>query len=458
MASHRDEELHDDSSSVTTLESEDDISDQILYHDVVVDDGVDEVEGEDEEEGDDDDVDGGDDAHEFNSTQGTGNPDSEQDENSHPTKALVDPNSDFMFTNSSFMASRKKAQSPEQKRPRRYKPRPSGEHKKGSRKLAKWRIGHPDSVVRSQPDVVFEDESLAMPLDGDELRHIINRIEKDQTLCFKMRWYVARHLRQTFVKLHQPCYQPYAVRVRGSYYSMMRETGPQTQLKPYNRLDFEATRAHAGFEKDQPGWEQETTRIRMLQEAYAMFQWSKFVTDKDVDDVLIGAKVSPDIFYDAPRVDKATYYYNLPGTAQNRATDTVPRKSSHQVGTQPGHQADQFLQNTEPSYRRSKRKRVYDDGLETGHVAGGSAEQTLPRLFEELKSLREEVRELRQVAQEEKVFREKLLSLCAMDWGKERQFKETILASQDALLAELRELREATPGGIKRQRVSKDYP
>ncbi|KAI5925679.1 hypothetical protein F4810DRAFT_26367 [Camillea tinctor] len=448
MDVYSEEELHDDSSSVATMGSGDDDSDQILYHDG--DNTIDDI-GEDVVDVDEDDED---DDGKSNLTPRI------RSKNGQPVDSIGDPNSDFMFTNSSFMASQDTGQTLEQTRPRRRRPRQRGEHKKGARKLAKWLVGHPDSVVQGQPDVVFEDESLAMPLDGDELREIIKRIEKDKTLCFKMRWYVARHLRQHFVKLQQPCYQPYAVRIRGAYYSMTRETGPQVQRKPYNRLDFEAVRAHAGFEKDQPGWA-ETTKIRMLQEAYEMFQWSKFVKDEDVDDILIGAKISPELFDDTPRVDRASYYNNMPETAPNRATNTMLRESSRQVGIQPSRRTDQLLQSPELSHKRLKRKCVCNDSLQAGQISGAGIEQTLHRLFDELKSLREEVRELRQVAQEEKVFREKLLSLCAMDWGKERQFKETILASQEALLAEVRELRglrEATPGSIKRQRGSKEYP
>ncbi|KAI1499036.1 hypothetical protein F5X99DRAFT_391480 [Biscogniauxia marginata] len=292
-----------------------------------------------------------------------------------------------------------------------------------------------------------------MPLDGVELRLIIKRVENDPTLCFKMKWYVARHLRHNFVKLRQPCYQYYALRIRGVYYARLRETSDQAQQRQYNRLDFEAARAQVGFRKDQPGWEQETSKVKMLQEAYEMFQWSEFITDDDVDEILKGAKAHSDAFDYATRVSRPAYY-SVFEPISGQLLGTTTRESDRQVDLPRDQDTKKSPQNPEPSYRRSKRKQMHDDTPGVSQHFDASTEQMLPRLYEELKSLREEVSELRKAAQEEIVFREKLLGLCAVDWRKERQFRETFLAehraSQDALLAELRELREATQGGSKR--------
>lgn len=129
-------------------------------------------------------------------------------------------------------------------------------------------VGPSDEDVRGQSDVRYLDQSLVMVLDGPLLRQIIHRIEADGNLCFKMRWYVARHLRKTFKKSISPGVQDYSIYIRNkaSQYKRYRVLAAHPMSKggalpplggrPINRLDFEATRATAGFTRNQPGWDE----------------------------------------------------------------------------------------------------------------------------------------------------------------------------------------------------------
>lgn len=174
-------------------------------------------------------------------------------------------------------------------------------------------VGPSDEDVRGQPDVRYLDESLVMVLDGPLLRQYIHRIEADHALCFKMRWYVARHIRKNFKKSVPPSGQDYCNSIRAkaaqvkryrvlAAHSMSKDGTPPTfGGRPINRLDFEATRATVGFTKNQPGWAESDFTLS-LQTAYDKEGWSEFVTEADVDDVLRRAGADLDAFTNAPMI------------------------------------------------------------------------------------------------------------------------------------------------------------
>ena len=173
-------------------------------------------------------------------------------------------------------------------------------------------LGSTDAEVRAQPDVRYLNHTLVMSLDGPVLRQIIRWVEADDTLCFKMRWYVARYIRQHFCKTKKPYLQDYSTNIQTKVRNLgrdirdTRKRGKDVSAltysgKPLNRLSFEATRATAFFKKDQPGWEN-SGLTRLLQMAYEKEGWSVAVTDEDVDEVLQLADADLNAFKNAPLV------------------------------------------------------------------------------------------------------------------------------------------------------------
>ncbi len=118
------------------------------------------------------------------------------------------------------------------------------------------------------------DGKLIIPSDGPQLRDIINMIEEDSMMCYKMRWYVARHVRQEFQEDVSLSRQRYKRRIDEGHQFRMTPKGRDKLIalrkKPFNRLDFEVMRAQVSFYKDQPGWKRRGI-TQILQAAYTKF-------------------------------------------------------------------------------------------------------------------------------------------------------------------------------------------
>ncbi|CAJ2506287.1 Uu.00g004170.m01.CDS01 [Anthostomella pinea] len=324
-------------------------------------------------------------------------------------------------------------------------PRPRGPRQHGVRSLAKWHEGAPDEHVQAQPDLVFTDQSLTMPLDGPELHRTMLAIEADDTLCFKMRWHVARHLRRTYTKLRTPITQLFTSRIRTRYYHVKTGT-------PYNRLDFEAMRALMGFRRDQPGWADES-RFKMLQVAYEQFGWDEVITDANVDDVLLEAGVPLEYFQRAPRVDRAAFDPAAFGISLAPVVSPIEFVREVQQPLQPavggGMSNGLFQFRPFVEQRRTKLPSASRAETETEtpkldpppfHVDPGSSDTNVARvllhMYEELRNLRTEVRELKEASHAEREVNESIAALREAEVLRERQLRETLLGE----MSELREL------------------
>ncbi|KAI0018564.1 hypothetical protein F4780DRAFT_750799 [Xylariomycetidae sp. FL0641] len=322
-------------------------------------------------------------------------------------------------------------------------------------KALPWAGERPDEEVRSQPDVVFKDGRLRMPLDGPELLKIMERLENDETLCFKMRWYVAKHLRREYTQSLQPSRQPYAGRIRTKYYTHSQWVNGHP--RPYNRLDFEAVRTHWIFRKDQSQWELKG-KYKILQSAYETFNWNPVITDDDVDDILRVAGASLADFDKAPRVERQPHASSSltspvpfvithpePSLHQNTGippagtpTAGTPKIGTPKTRTPPT--ADQSIGHRSLVPRQPKPIRPEPMGLQG-----------------EIKRLRTEIVELREAAQAERELHETSLIQRDIELKEERKFRATLLAefraSQELILAELRALGGAEEEARKRRRL-----
>ncbi|KAK9418699.1 hypothetical protein SUNI508_07719 [Seiridium unicorne] len=161
-----------------------------------------------------------------------------------------------------------------------------------------------------QFDVVFDGETIRMPRDHPELVRVLEHLHYDKYMCFKMRWYVARHLRVYHEPIQAQCSMPYEAKIRKDHTSApkydgqhsSRDTLIRLKNKPFNRLDFEATRASHSFIRDEPNWEK-TRLTQMLQMAYEEHGWDQVVDEDSVDDVLRKAGADLSLFDNAERMD-----------------------------------------------------------------------------------------------------------------------------------------------------------
>ena len=310
-----------------------------------------------------------------------------------------------------------------------------------------------DEEVRSQPDIIFEDGTLTMPLDGPHLRDVIRRIEKDRSLCFKMRWYIARHVRHHYTTELKPSTQHYRRRVYRNH-NFSRQHDKSEQLvslrdKPFNRLDFEATRIQEHFTRNQPGF-QIRTITQVLQRAYDQYGWDEAVTDEDVDDVLL-LHADSDLRHWANARRMTSPYQEVPAgpivqqppkIIAAEPTLVTPSPSMYGAASPLHHQQAEssfhysmLLQTPASSSTNAFPPQPSSSSLrrETEHPASHE-----PSAREEVALLRAEIRELKAEVEAGRQFRE--------------SFVEEQRASQEALMAEMHSMLEAAEHGRKRKR------
>ncbi|KAH9893855.1 hypothetical protein F4778DRAFT_298425 [Xylariomycetidae sp. FL2044] len=371
--------------------------------------------------------------------------------------------------------------------------------------------------VQEQPDVVLKNHSLTMPLDGPKLQAIIRTIEADKTMCYKMRWYVARHVRKTFREQKVFSQQLYQRRTRDGHEWLPQPEHPCDKLislrsKPLNRLDFEATRAHCGFRKDQPDWEKDRL-TQILQTAYEQYHWSASVTNSNVDAILVEAGVDLSIFAEAEAEaeaearavepdqkdwhtavkddESASERTNEPTISHSTSPDaTNPRKDSLSV-VQPSEEhknrpnlmsesGKEHQSTYEPSTADNahptpalgaetsepKTQKAQQIAHKNDHVKRRAKSESLHRQFRGLKEPVEKTQETRGTIlvalQQENEFRERVLAqykaAAEESMRNERKFRDEFMAqytkSQESLLSEIQKLREGSCGSKKRKRCS----
>ncbi|KAK7753740.1 hypothetical protein SLS62_004364 [Diatrype stigma] len=156
-----------------------------------------------------------------------------------------------------------------------------------------------------QPDAVAP-AGLTAASDDPKVRDVIQTLEGDPTLCHKMRWYVARHVRREYQAGLSPSRQTYRRRI-GEHRrtSAGRTWAVGLPDRPFNRLDFEATRAQVGFRRGQEGWERQTI-TRILQSAYERYGWCEVIAGEEVDGVLLEAGADLTLWDDLEEHSAAT--------------------------------------------------------------------------------------------------------------------------------------------------------
>ncbi|KAH8202891.1 hypothetical protein TruAng_002944 [Truncatella angustata] len=145
-------------------------------------------------------------------------------------------------------------------------------------------------------EVIFEDQTLLMPRDHDEVRIMLETLQEDGHLCFKMRWYVARHIRATHSPQRQPSMQIFATRLRQHhqwqkkvrYGHIVYDKLIALNNWPINRLDFEAQRVQSKFHRGQDGWQYKRV-TQILEQAYRQYNWHSIIDEGIVDRVLLEA-------------------------------------------------------------------------------------------------------------------------------------------------------------------------
>ncbi|KAK6068738.1 hypothetical protein SCUP234_11001 [Seiridium cupressi] len=133
-------------------------------------------------------------------------------------------------------------------------------------------VGYP-ARASDQVDVVFDDQTIRMPRDHPEFVRVLENLHYDEDICFKMR-----------------C-MPYEAKIRNDHTSApkyddqhsSRDTLIRLKNKPFNRLDFEATRVSHNFIRDEPNWEK-TRLTQVLQMAYEEHGWDQAGADLSLFD------------------------------------------------------------------------------------------------------------------------------------------------------------------------------
>ncbi|KAI0006261.1 hypothetical protein F4779DRAFT_30176 [Xylariaceae sp. FL0662B] len=175
-----------------------------------------------------------------------------------------------------------------------------------------------DARVRAQPNTVSPDGSLALPLDGEILVKSIESI--DSRHCFKYKWYIARHLRQTLSTGIRASQQSiYYHVVKGHDFTKKKNGGwtlNQLSATPFKRLHFEATRAYLHCF---PNWKHPRVFL-VLAAAPQVYAWNEIVTDDTVNRVLGADGVDPLLFDDLK--SKAAPFPTMP---RNLALPEPPR-------------------------------------------------------------------------------------------------------------------------------------
>ncbi|RYP60342.1 hypothetical protein DL770_010011 [Monosporascus sp. CRB-9-2] len=302
-----------------------------------------------------------------------------------------------------------------------------------------------DEEVRNQPDIISADGRLTLPLDGPQLREVMHRIERDKSICFKMRWYVARHVRQQFQESLPLSNQYYRRRVYRNHNFTRGPTRAEQLIslrtKPFNRLDFEATRMQEHFIKNQSGW-QERSITQILQRAYEQYRWADVITDENVDAILI-TEAGADLRLFA-NATKMGFPSNAVCSVANQGSSRVAaseRSSGGPLIPSVAGPGQYISENITQQIRQDSigelpgRQRVGTEGMEIPrHGATGSNE--------EIAKLRAEICELKAEVERGRVFRE--------------NFIEEQRATQEALMAEMRMMLEASECVRKRKRTSSD--
>ncbi|RYP08977.1 hypothetical protein DL765_008620 [Monosporascus sp. GIB2] len=302
-----------------------------------------------------------------------------------------------------------------------------------------------DEEVRNQPDIISADGRLTLPLDGPQLREVMHRIERDRSICFKMRWYVARHVRQQFQESLPLSNQYYRRRVYRNHNFTRGPTRAEQLIslraKPFNRLDFEATRMQEHFIKNQSGW-QERSITQILQRAYEQYRWADVITDENVDAILIteaGADLR--LFANATKmgfpsnaVSSVAHQGSSRASVSERPSGGLLMPSVAGSGQYTSEEIAQQIRQ-DPTGEQPRRQRVGTEGMEISpQVATGNDD--------EIAKLRAEIRELKAEVERGRVFREK--------------FIDEQRATQEALMAEMRMMLEASECVRKRKRSSSD--
>jgi hypothetical protein len=307
-----------------------------------------------------------------------------------------------------------------------------------------------DTAATDHPDMASSEQSLVMPGDGQRLQSIINTIEADDTMCFKMRWYVARHVRDNFDATKTVAHQKFSKVVRphhtwenrvlpgGQPYQRLVNFNP----KPFSRLNFEAERAQCGFRKDQQGWQY--SRIeQILQHAYEQRTWNPVITEADVDAVLEEDGVDLTLFEDTMRGKAANAYTDV-----DVLSSTAPRQS------QPFTTSSQKQDTASNGYANHAIKQTIKESSPFGVTRDDSPRSETSKNIEALRSeVREDMRALRSETNEEiEALHSEVLQLKetvdaamnSMVISKAAQDQSKI--SQDSVLSEIKKLREALDG------------
>ncbi|RYO78678.1 hypothetical protein DL766_004879 [Monosporascus sp. MC13-8B] len=302
-----------------------------------------------------------------------------------------------------------------------------------------------DEEVRNQPDIISADGRLTLPLDGPQLREVMHRIERDRSICFKMRWYVARHVRQQFQESLPLSNQYYRRRVYRNHNFTRGPTRAEQLIslraKPFNRLDFEATRMQEHFIKNQSGW-QERSITQILQRAYEQYRWADVITDGNVDAILI-TEAGADLRLFA-NATKMGFPSNAVSSVAHKGSSraSVSEKSSGgllipSVAGSGQYTSEEITQQIRQDTTKEQpgRQRVGTEGIEIPPQGATGND-------DEIAKLRAEIRELKAEVERGRVFREK--------------FVEEQRATQEALMAEMRMMLEASECVRKRKRSSGD--
>ncbi|RYP32013.1 hypothetical protein DL767_005458 [Monosporascus sp. MG133] len=301
-----------------------------------------------------------------------------------------------------------------------------------------------DEEVRNQPDIISADGRLTLPLDGPQLQEVMHRIERDKSICFKMRWYVARHVRQQFQESLPLSNQYYRRRVYRNHNFTRGPTRAEQLIslrtKPFNRLDFEATRMQEHFIKNQSGW-QERSITQILQRAYEQYRWADVITDENVDAILIteaGADLR--LFANATKMGFPSNAVSVANQGSSRISASE-RYSGGPLMPSVAGPGQYMSENITQQIRQDSigehpgRQRVGTEGMEIPRDGATGS-------IEEIAKLRAEIRELRAEVERGRVFRE--------------NFIEEQRATQEALMAEMRMMLEASECLRKRKRSSSD--
>ncbi|KAI1337448.1 hypothetical protein F5Y15DRAFT_154534 [Xylariaceae sp. FL0016] len=337
--------------------------------------------------------------------------------------------------------------------------------------------------ARQQPEAIPSHMHLCMPHDSHELRSIMERIEADHDLCFKMRWYIARHVRRYFHDGKAPSIQTYQRPIRRALILNKENSATPSQLPivPFNRLDFEATRLQEGFRRHQRDWQR--SRIsRTLQMAYECYGWHEVVADAEADAIL-----SKDVSVDITLYDKALaggkpgdwHIYGPqvredPGNMLHRGR---PRNMSHNgsprapeprikqsIKGEPVQAQDQLQdlsQGTTHGPLRGSSQNLPQEVLYQGSSQASPSRGERPSpLHDEVYMLRVEVNKLKQSSQRDRLLLEATLASHTAEieeiLERERQLREKLAAENkivnQTLMAEIHELREVTQGSKKRKR------